>query len=213
MRVGEMRFPSVFPTGVPRQRNSCRRYMPNVKPHETELLAVSKKKFYETDKNQSLMPSNANYVMRRSARARQAEHPAGDAILPRRAVKRRTERSERHQLLAVVLARRAENIRVGIAPCDYRQRGLDMCTAAQQMVDQATGDVRAAIPRSQFDNTVIVFTSDHRERAGSARGCRRANRAAYEESINTPLIVIDSTHRFPRALEQPRTELASNADL
>jgi hypothetical protein len=82
------------------------------------------------------MPFNANYVIRRSSREGQAEQPAGDAILPRR---------------------------VGMAACNYRQHGRDMCTAVQQMVDQATGDVRAAIPRSQFDNTLIVFTSEHRE--------------------------------------------------
>ena len=36
---------------------------------------------------------------------------------------------------------------VGIAPYSYWQRGLDMYTLVQQMVDQAIGEVVAAIPR------------------------------------------------------------------
>ena len=55
----------------------------------------------------------------------------------------------------------------GIAPYSYWQRGLDMYTLVQQMVDHAIGDVVAAIPRAVLANTVIVFTSDHGDYAGA----------------------------------------------
>ena len=78
---------------------------------------------------------------------------------------------------------------VGIAPGSYWRRGLDMDTLVQQMVDQAIGEVVAAIPKSQLGNTVIVFAADHGEYAG-ARGLLSGKLGtAYEEAINVPLIV------------------------
>jgi uncharacterized sulfatase len=102
---------------------------------------------------------------------------------------------------------------VGIAPYSYWQRGLDMYTLVQQMVDQAIGDVVAAIPRSELPNTVIVFASDHGEYAGAHGLLSGKIGTAYEEAIHLPLIVTDLTHRFAKQVDKPRKQLASSVDL
>lgn len=102
---------------------------------------------------------------------------------------------------------------VGIAPYSYWQRGLDMYTLVQQMVDQAIGDVVAAIPKAQLANTVIVFASDHGEYAGAHGLLSGKLGTAYEEAINVPLIVTDLTGRFTNQVHKPRTQLASSVDL
>ena len=102
---------------------------------------------------------------------------------------------------------------VGIAPYSYWQRGLDMYTLVQQMVDQAIGDVVAAIPKSQLANTVIVFASDHGEYAGAHGLLSGKLGTAYEEAINVPLIVTDPSRRFTKQVEKPRRQLASSVDL
>lgn len=102
---------------------------------------------------------------------------------------------------------------VGIAPYSYWQRGLDMYTLVQQMVDRAIGDVIAAIPKSELANTVIVFASDHGEYAGAHGLLSGKIGTAYEEAINIPLIVTDLTHRFTKDVQKPRTQLASSVDL
>ena len=56
---------------------------------------------------------------------------------------------------------------IGVAPFSYWQRSLDMYTLVQQMVDQAIGDVLAAIPKPVLANTVIVFAADHGDYAGA----------------------------------------------
>lgn len=101
----------------------------------------------------------------------------------------------------------------GIAPYSYWQRGLDMYTLVQQMVDQAIGDVVAAIPKSVLANTVIVFTSDHGDYAGAHGLLSNKIGSAYEEAIHLPLVVTDLTHRFTRRVHKPRTQLASSVDL
>jgi len=102
---------------------------------------------------------------------------------------------------------------VGIAPYSYWQRGLDMYTLVQQMVDQAIGEVVAAIPKSVLANTVIVFAADHGDYAGAHGLLSGKLGTAYEESIHVPLVVTDLTHRFARQLEKPRKQLASSVDL
>jgi arylsulfatase A-like enzyme len=102
---------------------------------------------------------------------------------------------------------------VAIAPYSYWERGLDMYTLVQQMVDQAIGDVIAAIPRSLLANTVIVFASDHGEYAGAHGLLSGKLGTAYEEAINIPLIVTDLTHRFTKQVHKPRRQLASSVDL
>jgi len=88
-----------------------------------------------------------------------------------------------------------------------------MYTLVQQMVDQAIGDVIAAIPKSLLANTVIVFASDHGEYAGAHGLLSGKLGTAYEEAINIPLIVTDLTHRFAKQVHKPRKQLASSVDL
>jgi arylsulfatase A-like enzyme len=102
---------------------------------------------------------------------------------------------------------------VGIPPHSYWQRGLDMYTLVQQMVDQAIGEVVAAIPKSVLANTVIVFASDHGEYAGAHGVLSGKAGTAYEEAIHVPLVVTDLTHRFARQVDKPRRQLASSVDL
>jgi arylsulfatase A-like enzyme len=102
---------------------------------------------------------------------------------------------------------------VGIAPYSYWQRGLDMYTLVQQMVDEAIGDVIAAIPKAQLANTVFVFASDHGEYAGAHGMLSGKIGTAYEEAINIPLIVTDPSQRFTKQVDKPRKQLASSVDL
>jgi arylsulfatase A-like enzyme len=102
---------------------------------------------------------------------------------------------------------------VGISPYSYWQRGLDMYTLVQQMVDQAIGETIAAIPKSVLSNTVIVFASDHGEYAGAHGMLSGKIGSAYEEAIHVPLIVTDLTGRFARRVDKPRRQLASSVDL
>jgi Sulfatase len=102
---------------------------------------------------------------------------------------------------------------VGVSPYHYWQRGLDMYTYVQQEVDQAIGDVIAAIPKAQLANTVIVFAGDHGEYAGAHGLLSGKIGSAYEEAINIPLIVTDPSHRFTRQVDTPRQQLASSVDL
>ena len=102
---------------------------------------------------------------------------------------------------------------VGIAPYSYWQRGLDMYTLVQQMVDEQIGNVVAAIPRGVLANTVVVFASDHGEYAGAHGLLAGKIGTAYEEAIHVPLVVTDFTHRFAKQVQKPRTQLASSVDL
>jgi len=102
---------------------------------------------------------------------------------------------------------------VGIAPYSYWQRGLDMYTLVQQMVDQQIGRVVAAIPKAVRANTVIVFASDHGEYAGAHGLLAGKIGTAYEEAIHVPLVVTDFTHRFAKRVEKPRAQMASSVDL
>jgi uncharacterized sulfatase len=102
---------------------------------------------------------------------------------------------------------------VGVSPYSYWQRGLDMYTYTMQEVDQAIGDVIAAIPKAQLANTVIVFAADHGEYAGAHGLLSGKIGSAYEEAINIPLIVADPSHRFTKHVDTPRRQLASSVDL
>jgi uncharacterized sulfatase len=101
----------------------------------------------------------------------------------------------------------------GISPIDYWQRGLDMYTHVQNMVDQQIGKVIAAIPKKQLGNTVFVFASDHGDYAGAHGLLSGKLGTAYEEAIHVPLIVTDPSHRFTRHVEVPRKQLTSSVDL
>jgi hypothetical protein len=61
-------------------------------------------------------------------------------------------------------------------------------------------------------NTVIVFTSDHGEYAGS-HGMRGKGASVYEEAIRVPLIVNDPRNAITAAPGQPRAQLTSSVDV
>lgn len=68
------------------------------------------------------------------------------------------------------------------------RRYLDFYAACLRDVDENVGDVLDALEKSgQKDNTIIIFTSDHGEMAGS-HGLRTKGNFAYEEVMNVPLI-------------------------
>ena len=102
---------------------------------------------------------------------------------------------------------------VGIGPSDYWQRGLDMYTLVQTMVDEQIGRVIASVPRKQLGDTVFVFASDHGEYAGAHGILSGKIGTAYEEAIRVPLIVTDPSHRFTKQVQTPRRQLASSVDL
>ncbi|HUT52598.1 MAG TPA: sulfatase-like hydrolase/transferase [bacterium] len=77
-------------------------------------------------------------------------------------------------------------------------------------VDQQLGRVLDALEASgQWDNTIVVFTSDHGEMAGS-HGLAYKGHTMYEENIRVPLWISD-----PRHVNAPRAHdgLVSHLDL
>jgi arylsulfatase A-like enzyme len=61
-------------------------------------------------------------------------------------------------------------------------------------------------------NTIVIFTSDHGEYAGS-HGMRGKGASAYEEAIRVPLEVHDPRGILTRATATPRSQLTSSADV
>jgi arylsulfatase A-like enzyme len=61
-------------------------------------------------------------------------------------------------------------------------------------------------------NTIVIFTSDHGEYAGS-HGMRGKGASAYEEAIRVPLAVYDPRGLLTREIQQPRVQLTSSADV
>jgi arylsulfatase A-like enzyme len=102
---------------------------------------------------------------------------------------------------------------VAVAPYGYWQRGSDMYTLVQSMVDQQIGKVVAAVPEDQLGNTVFVFASDHGEYAGAHGLLSGKIGTAYEEAIRIPLVVVDPSRRFARQVGRPRHQLVSSVDL
>ncbi|MUL83702.1 MULTISPECIES: sulfatase-like hydrolase/transferase [unclassified Mycolicibacterium] len=93
-------------------------------------------------------------------------------------------------------------------------RCLDMYLWLQQEVDTQIGrvlDTLAARPDID-NNTVVVFTSDHGEYAGS-HGLRGKGAAVYEESIRVPLYIRDPFGHLTPSAGETRTQLTSSADL
>jgi arylsulfatase A-like enzyme len=84
----------------------------------------------------------------------------------------------------------------------------------QSYVDVQIGGVLAALQsRPQVAaNTIVIFTSDHGEYAGS-HGLRGKGASAYEEAIRVPLAVYDPRGVLTNAPEQPRSQLTSSADV
>lgn len=93
-------------------------------------------------------------------------------------------------------------------------RCLDMYLWLHQQVDAQIGrvlDTLAARPEID-DNTIVVFTSDHGEYAGS-HGLRGKGAAVYEESIRVPLYIRDPFGQLTPTAGATRTQLTSSADL
>ena len=61
-------------------------------------------------------------------------------------------------------------------------------------------------------NTIVIFTSDHGEYAGS-HGMRGKGASAYEEAIRVPREVHDPRGILTRATATPRSQLTSSADV
>ncbi|MEE6165454.1 MULTISPECIES: sulfatase-like hydrolase/transferase [unclassified Mycolicibacterium] len=93
-------------------------------------------------------------------------------------------------------------------------RCLDMYLWLHQQVDIQIGRVLDTLAaRPDIDsNTVVVFTSDHGEYAGS-HGLRGKGAAVYDESIRVPLYIRDPSGHLTPSAGQVRTQLTSSADL
>ena len=102
---------------------------------------------------------------------------------------------------------------VSVAPYGYWQRGSDMYTLVQSMVDEQIGNVVAAVPEERLGNTVFVFAADHGEYAGAHGLLSGKIGTAYEEAIRIPLVVVDPSRRFARETGRTRHQLVSSVDL
>ncbi len=91
---------------------------------------------------------------------------------------------------------------------------MDTYLMLQRYVDVQIGrvlDRLAAHPKAAA-NTVVLFTSDHGEYAGS-HGMRGKGASAYEEAIRVPFYVHDPRGQLSAAQGLPRTGLTSSADV
>ncbi|OHU25147.1 sulfatase [Mycobacteroides chelonae] len=93
-------------------------------------------------------------------------------------------------------------------------RCLDTYLWLQQQVDAQIGRVLDKLAsRPEIDrNTVVVFTSDHGEYAGS-HGLRGKGATAYEEAIRVPLYIRDPRGVLTPKPGETRTQLTSSVDL
>jgi arylsulfatase A-like enzyme len=107
----------------------------------------------------------------------------------------------------------AGNVGIAKAPFSYWQRSLDSYTQFMEQVDQHIGEVVAALPADVAENTVIIFTSDHGEYAGSHGFLSGKVGSGYKEIFDVPLIVHDPSGRFVAEPEVVRDGLVSSVDL
>ncbi|MCV7016840.1 sulfatase-like hydrolase/transferase [Mycolicibacterium aichiense] len=93
-------------------------------------------------------------------------------------------------------------------------RGLDMYLWLHQQVDAQIGRVTETLAsRPDIDrNTIVVFTSDHGEYAGS-HGMRGKGASMYEEGIRVPLYLRDPSGRLTPRPGATRDQLTSSVDL
>ena len=100
-------------------------------------------------------------------------------------------------------------------PYSYWQRGLDSYTQVMQIVDGQIGkvlDTLHSLPQSVFENTVIVFTSDHGEYSGAHGMMQGKMGSVYEEAWHVPLVVVDPSGRYTGDIDTIRTGLTSHID-
>jgi arylsulfatase A-like enzyme len=91
---------------------------------------------------------------------------------------------------------------------------LDLYVKLQHEVDGQIGRVLRALHSNPevAAKTVIVFTADHGEYAGS-HGLRGKGGGVYDEGIRVPLIVKDPTGTYTRAPHRVRSQLTSSVDV
>lgn len=97
-------------------------------------------------------------------------------------------------------------------PAWIHQRNLYLWL--QQHADKNVGHVLATLEKNPEvnNNTIVVFTSDHGEYAGS-HGLMGKGGALYEEAINVPLYIRDPRGKFVTQPGSVRTQLTSSVDL
>ncbi len=90
---------------------------------------------------------------------------------------------------------------------------MNLYAKLQREVDRHVGHVLDTLEEQPqvAANTVVIFTSDHGEYAGS-HGLRGKGAAAYEEGIRVPLIVKDPRGTLTNGADVPRTQLTSHVD-
>jgi arylsulfatase A-like enzyme len=81
------------------------------------------------------------------------------------------------------------------------------------IVDTRIGEVLDAIPASQLEDTVVIFTSDHGNYAGAHGFPVGKSGTLYDEAYHVPLIVADPSGRFTADIETPRPGLTSSVDM
>jgi arylsulfatase A-like enzyme len=99
------------------------------------------------------------------------------------------------------------------APYSYWTRAQDAYTQVQTLVDEQIGSVVRAIPDELVDNTIIVFTGDHGDYAGSHGFASNKAGSMYEEAVNVPLIVVDPRHELTGDTSIVREQLTSSVDV
>lgn len=102
---------------------------------------------------------------------------------------------------------------IGLGSYDYWQRGMDAYTQAMKTVDHSIGRVLNSIPADVAKNTIVIFTSDHGEEAGSHGFISSKAANVYDETIRVPLIVKDPTSQFAGDVATVRNQLTSAVDL
>ena len=97
---------------------------------------------------------------------------------------------------------------------DFWLKMLNVYLLFQQYVDKQIGRVLDALEANQSlaKRTIIVFTADHGEYAGS-HGLRNKAYAAYEEAIRIPFYVKDPTGQYTTHPEIERQQLTSSVDV
>ena len=102
---------------------------------------------------------------------------------------------------------------IGISSFSYWQKGLDLYTYIQTLVDKQIGRVLDSITPEVAKNTVIVFTSDHGDYAGAHGMVAGKTFTMYDEALRVPLIVKDPTGSFTGDVDKVRSQLTSSVDM
>jgi arylsulfatase A-like enzyme len=102
---------------------------------------------------------------------------------------------------------------IGISPFSYWQKGLDLYTFLQTLVDKQIGKVLDSLTPEVARNTVVVFTSDHGDYAGAHGIVAGKTFTMYDEALRVPLIVKDPRGVFTGDVDTVRPQLTSSVDM